>query len=80
MILRTNIRTFLTLGVAATALLASPASAAAFQPEPGSEEQTPDAQDQGTEAAQDDGEIVVTARRTEETLQTVPGAVSAFGS
>ena len=74
MIQRTKIRTFLTLGVAGAALLASPASAAAWQPEAAADETVQD-----TPATQEDGEMVVTARRTEETLQTVPGAVSAFG-
>ena len=74
MIQRTKIRTFLTLGVAGAALLASPAYAAAWQPEAAADETAQDAP-----AAQEEGEMVVTARRTEETLQTVPGAVSAFG-
>ncbi|MEA3041809.1 MAG: iron complex outerrane recepter protein [Sphingomonadales bacterium] len=37
----------------------------------------PEEQDSAT-PSEEDGDIVVTARRTEETLQTVPGAVSAF--
>ncbi len=74
MIQRTKIRTFLTLGVAGAALLASPANAASWQPEAAADEPAQDAP-----ATQEEGEMVVTARRTEETLQTVPGAVSAFG-
>lgn len=58
----------LKLGVAAGALFA--ATPVLAQPVPEPEEVA--AQEQGEEV------VIVTARRTEETLQTVPGAVSAF--
>jgi iron complex outermembrane recepter protein len=68
MILKQRMIEGLKLGVAAAALFA--AAPALAQPVPEPEEAD------STEA--EEGTIVVTARRTEETLQTVPGSVSAF--
>ena len=80
-----TLRSWLFAGVAAAAFTAFPAAAHAQESEPlgraqGSDsEQDPANQDVDEQvdsgASQD---IVVTARRTEETLQQVPGSVSAF--
>jgi iron complex outermembrane receptor protein len=65
---RLSARTILYAGAAFAALTAAPAFA----------QDAPTAPDTEATAPKDDGELVVTARRRAETLQTVPIAVTAF--
>jgi len=80
---RTNLARAILLGSAATFVIAAPASAQtaeeatqATADQPPAPEATTAANDEGADAAGES--ITVTARRTEERLQDVPAAVSAF--
>ncbi|ANC86907.1 TonB-dependent receptor [Sphingomonas sp. NIC1] len=72
--------TILKLGASAAALLATPAmaqTAPADAPQSAAAETSPDT---SATPPQDNGDIVVTARRRSETLQSVPIAVTAFSA
>ncbi|RTL16812.1 MAG: TonB-dependent receptor, partial [Sphingomonadaceae bacterium] len=72
--------TILKLGASAAALLATPAmaqTAPADAPQSAAAETAPDT---SATPPQDNGDIVVTARRRSETLQSVPIAVTAFSA
>jgi iron complex outermembrane receptor protein len=83
MMARVNLRMFLFAGVAAAAMTAAPSAALAQEPlgraQDSQSEQDPANRDADAQVdSVGTSEIVVTARRTEETLQRVPASVSAF--